>query len=294
MADLQRTETYAVRGDCRLQADVFVPAAGGPRPVVVWLHGGALIMGHRRSLGAAQRDRYLNAGYAVVAIDYRLAPETQLPGIIEDLRDAFRWVRESGPGLFQADPERTAAVGHSAGGYLALMAGCCVEPPLSALVSFYGYGDIAADWYSRPDPGYCQQPLVPEADARRAVGQGCLTDSTDHPDRHRFYLYCRQQGRWPNEVAGHYPHAEPRALDPFCPLRNVTPAYPPTLLLHGDQDADVPYQQSALMAEALARAGVEHELITIPGGDHGFDAGDHPLVPEALRRVDEFLSRHLG
>ena len=48
----------------------------------------------------------LGYGYAIVSIDYRLAPETKLPGIIDDLRDAFRWVREQGPSRFGIDPER--------------------------------------------------------------------------------------------------------------------------------------------------------------------------------------------
>jgi len=54
----------------------------------------------------------------------------------------------------------------------------------------------------------------------------------------------RQNGLWPKEVAGFDPDKEPRAFDRFCPIRNVTKDYPPTLLLHGDNDTDVPHQQS--------------------------------------------------
>ena len=60
--------------------------------MVVWIHGGALIVGGRGGIAGEQRARYLNAGYAVVAIDRRLAPETKLPAIIEDVQDAFRRV----------------------------------------------------------------------------------------------------------------------------------------------------------------------------------------------------------
>jgi dipeptidyl aminopeptidase/acylaminoacyl peptidase len=49
------------------------------------------------------------------------------------------------------------------------------------------------------------------------------------------------------------------------------PAYPPTLLLHGDKDHDVPYEQSLLMEKKLEVAGVKHKLITLVGLDHGFD-----------------------
>jgi dipeptidyl aminopeptidase/acylaminoacyl peptidase len=67
------------------------------------------------------------------------------------------------------------------------------------------------------------------------------------------------------------------------------------LLLHGDKDTDVPYEQSVVMAEQLSRAGVEHELITIRDGSHGFDRKlDDPPVAQAFDRVLAFLQRHLS
>ena len=112
----------------------------------------------------------LDAGYTIISIDYRLAPQAKLNDIIEDLVDAYRWVRIDGPKLFRIDPNRIAVVGHSAGGYLTLMAGFRLNPRPAALVSFYGYGDIAGDWYSRPDPFYSRQPAVPKEEAYQAVG----------------------------------------------------------------------------------------------------------------------------
>ncbi|MFN8541190.1 MAG: alpha/beta hydrolase [Thermomicrobiales bacterium] len=266
--------------------------------MIVWIHGGALIMGSRSRINPDHLDRYIDAGFAVVAIDYRLAPETLLPVIAEDLQDAFAWVRNKLAKSACLDPERVAVVGHSAGGYLTLLSGCLIEPRPQALVAFYGYGDIAGDWYSHPDEFYRQQPLVAEADARAAVGGQVLADADDRTSQARrsFYLWCRQQGRWPNEVVGADPHAEPGAFEPWCPVRHVTAEYPPTLLLHGDEDTDVPYAQSVQMAGALARAEVEHEFITIAGGGHGFerDMADQPVVQDAVARVVAFLSRQLA
>ena len=66
----------------------------------------------------------------------------------------------------------------------------------------------------------------------RAVGGPVISESSGKNNRGRFYLYCRQQGIWPKEVAGVDPDKEPRAFDKWCPIRNVTAAYPPTLLIH--------------------------------------------------------------
>ena len=111
--------------------------------------------------------------------------------------------------------------------------------------------------------------------------------------RDRFYLYCRQHGLWPREVAGHDPETEPRAFDAFCPVRNVSPNYPPTLLIHGTADTDVPYAQSVMMDKELSRHGVEHELITIEGMGHGFGGVKPAVVADVHDRVLAFLAKHL-
>jgi acetyl esterase/lipase len=177
------------------------------------------------------------------------------------------------------------------------MAGFCVRPRPRALVSFYGYGDIAGPWYSRPSPHYCQEPPVTREEAYRGVGGPATTgvpfDGPDGEARWRFYLHSRQQGTWPLEVGGHDPDAERGWFDPFCPVQNVTAGYPPTLLIHGDQDTDVPFEQSALMAAELERNGVKHEFLALPGSGHGFDGAgmEDPHVADVFDRVLAFLSR---
>lgn len=290
----KETHVFKVAGDCKIRADVFRAPSSGVQPVIVWIHGGALISGHRGNINTNQLERYLAKGCTVVSIDYRLAPEEKLKAIIEDVQDAFRWVRQKGPDLFGVNPDRLAVIGHSAGGYLTQMTGFCVTPRPKALVSFYGYGDIAGAWYSRPDPHYSQQPAVPKEEAYAAVGGPVKSEAPGPDNRFRFYLYCRQQGLWPKEVSGYDPDQNSKAYDPFCPVRNVSKDYPPTLLLHGDKDTDVPYEQSVMMAKRLSELGVEHELITIPGGGHGFDRRlSDPVVSKAFERVLTFLQQHL-
>jgi acetyl esterase/lipase len=261
----------------------------------LWIHGGALVFGNREVLPPEQLNRYLQLGCAVVSIDYRLAPEAKIKFIIEDLQDAYKWVREKGPELFRIDPERIAVIGHSAGGYLTLMTGFCVSPRPKALVSFYGYGDIAGKWYSRPDPFYSKEPAVSKDEAYQGVRGSVVSGSLDGK-RWRFYLYCRQHGLWPKEVTGHDPDKEPKEFDPFCPVRNVTKDYPPTLLLHGDKDTDVPFEQSVFMSGELERHHVEHELMRMRNLGHGFDSKgmNDPKIAETFDHVMAFLQKHLA
>lgn len=293
-----RTYVYKTVADCSIGADVYRLPDDVIRPVLFWLHGGALIMGNRETIAPEQLERYVNAGYVVVAIDYRLAPEAKLETIIEDVLDAYHWVRISGPELFRIDPERIAVVGHSAGGYLTLMIGVHATPRPGALISFYGYGDIVGPWYSQPDPFYNQLPPVSTEESQRMVGTSGTTGtpfhSSESENRGRFYLYCRQRGLWPQEVAGHDPGQEPDWFSPFCPIRNVTSDFPPTLFIHGDRDTDVPLQQSLSMAKTLERYRVEHELKIVPGRGHGFDHANtsDPLVTEVFNQVIGFLEKY--
>jgi acetyl esterase/lipase len=289
----KKTYTYKTASTCAIRADVYAPPGEARRPVVVWIHGGALIMGSRSGMDRALLGKLLRAGYIVVSIDYRLAPETKLPAILEDVEDACRWVREKGPGLFHADPKRMAVMGGSAGGYLTLTTGYRVKPRPKALVAFWGYGDVVGAWYSRPDPFYSRMPAVAKEEAYRLVGGGVISEDDGKHNRARFYLYCRQHGLWPKEVAGRDPERERKAFDPFCPVRHVTAAYPPTLLVHGTKDTDVPYEQSATMANELARKGVAHELITVRGAGHGLARAKPATVADVHERVLAFLKRRL-
>ena len=78
------------------------------------------------------------------------------------------------------------------------------------------------------------------------------------------------------------------------PLKNLTADYPPTLLVHGTADTDVPYQQSVLMAEGLHKMKVEHHLISIAGAEHGLVGGDPDRVGAAYGTAMNFVRRYLG
>jgi dipeptidyl aminopeptidase/acylaminoacyl peptidase len=94
-------------------------------------------------------------------------------------------------------------------------------------------------------------------------------------------------------VAGHDPDKEPHAFDAFCPLRNVTAHYPPTLLIHGTKDTDVPFEQSELMDKKLTRKGVEHELLTVKDAGHGLAEAKASVIADAQDRAVVFLKKYI-
>jgi acetyl esterase/lipase len=294
----KETYIYKMAGDHPIGADVYRNPEGNICPAIIWIHGGALIFGSRKSIPPEQLEIYLGAGYTVISIDYRLAPETKLPEIIADLEDAYAWVVQEGPGLFHIDPLRIGVIGHSAGGYLTLMAGFRAKPAPKALVAFYGYGDITGPWYSAPDSFYNQRPKIDRENAYKAVGDSILSfapSSSPQYNRGEFYLFCRQNGLWPLEVSGHDPHLEPDWFKPYEPLQNVNSSYPPTVFLHGKVDTDVPFWQSVKMAGELKKLGIPYKLVVQPDWPHGFDMRNwgEASVSEAFDTILSFLEKHL-
>lgn len=280
----KQTYIYKTVGDCKIEADVYRPAGKGPFPALLMLHGGALIRS-TRNVNPRNIEPYLAAGYAVVSIDYRLAPETKAADIFEDLRDAWKWLRTQQS--LRIDPHRIAVMGGSAGGHLSLVSGYLLRPRPRAIISLFGFGDPTADWQSKPWPPYLRGRMVPEAEARAGIETNETTNGGGK-GRGAFYMYCRQTGRWQQEVIGHDPGKEPRAFYRYCPVRNITRKYPATLLWHDDKDTDVPCQQSVEMAAELKRNRVEHELVIFAGAGHG-----SPMTEARIRKVPEFLDRHL-
>jgi acetyl esterase/lipase len=290
----KETVVYKTVGPTKIEADVYRRNGTETRPVIVWIHGGALIVGNRHGVPKNIEQLARERNYVLISLDYRLAPEVKLPAIIEDVQDAFRWIRKVGPEQFHLDPDKIVVCGGSAGGYLTMMTGICVEPKPKALVAYYGYGDVDGPWYTQPSEHYRKQPLVTKEEAEQVVG-GAVTTGEDSRPRGKYYLYLRQNGWWCREVSGFDPATQRDKLDRYCPVRNITASYPPIVMLHGTADTDVPYQESADMAAALKKAGVRHELLTVEGGGHGLgrDGGDPKVIADAHARALAFIREQL-
>ena len=293
-----RTYAYKQVGPLAIRADVYQPTATGHlRPVVVYMHGGSLINGHRQAVeNHPMLPALLAAGCVVVSIDYRLAPETKLPALIEDIEDAFRWVREKGPALFGADPERIAASGGSAGGYLALIAGYRVKPRPKVIFAEMSYGDLIGSWQLSPSvhqPHYTDSHLN-EAEAWQQVsGPPVANDRDRNGDGSAFNDFIRRSAQWPKAISGWDPRTEATKFTPYLPLRNVTREFPPTILIHGEKDSDVPATEPKAMLAELTRHGVESRLILLPGTEHGFRGGDSAVTAAARAEAVKFILKHL-
>jgi dipeptidyl aminopeptidase/acylaminoacyl peptidase len=113
--------------------------------------------------------------------------------------------------------------------------------------------------------------------------------------RFDYYVFSRQQGNWPLEISGHDPVEEAEWFRDFEPLRNLTSEYPPTMLLHGLADTDVPYAATERMVAALEENSVPYVFVSHASWNHVFDQteAESASVQEALERVIEFMDLYV-
>jgi acetyl esterase len=100
-----------------LRARVYRPRLAGPRPIVLWLHGGGFVIGGLETHRGLCSNLAARSGSIVVAVDYRKGPEHRFPAAVEDSLASFRWVRQHAQQL-GGRPEQLAIGGDSAGGNL--------------------------------------------------------------------------------------------------------------------------------------------------------------------------------
>jgi len=277
--------TYGVvEGYRHLHVDLHVPeAATEPVPLVIWIHGGAWLFGVRDLLPLEWPTNIiiqtaLDAGMAIATIDYRHSREAAFPAQVHDAKAAIRYLRAFGPEL-GIDPARIAVWGESAGGHLAALVALIDDPEWEGTVGLTGPS-------SRVSAAVCFYPvtdaetLPPMIDRLPPEVKKAMLDSgAPQPPEPLDVLIEHSL----------YPRAEARRL--LSPVNHVTKDAPPFLLVHGDADLLVPVDQSQRFERALADAGVDVTLVTVPGADHVF-AGTDPR-PQAELAV-AFLRERFG
>ncbi|MFC7250251.1 alpha/beta fold hydrolase [Halomicroarcula sp. GCM10025324] len=261
---VQRDVPFQEVGDETLHLDIYdAPATSGPKPVAVLVRGGGFTVGDKGEFARHAIDLAAD-GYVVVEPQYRLAPEWTFPAPLIDVKAAIEWCRAEGEG-YGADPNRIVAAGHSAGANLVVLAAATADDPalepdlypgtssaLSAVVGYAGVYDFRA--FER------------------------LDESEQDVDTHEQYL-----GGTPSEV--------PAAYELASPVAQADVSMPPTLLLHGEDDAVIPPSQSALMAETLdPLTTVQNEVLP---SDHGFPFHG-AFYDEVYERTARFFDQHAG
>lgn len=260
--------------------DIFLPVGNGPFPLVLNIHGGGFMFGSKEMLDAPLARAFLDAGFAVASVNYRLSGQAPFPAAVRDVKAAVRHLRADAA-RYKLDG-RIIAFGQSAGGNLASLLGTSEGVPLfddPALGSPGASSRVQAviDWFGPTD--------FLQMDAQ-AAAQGCPESARRHGA--------------PDSPESRYlgaPVAEVRELARQAnPITYITPDDPPFLVQKGSDDCMVPVGQSQLLVEALKSAGVPVEFDLLEGAGHGDMGSSTPrfLSPGNISRVVDFAKSVLA
>lgn len=257
MEDISITSqiTYKTIDSVEQKLDIYYPAkklgkepweeiSEQTKPTLVYFHGGGWVSGDRISRSLAFLP-YLEKGWCVVNVDYRLLQETSLIGCLNDCIDAINWVNENSS-TYKFDTDQIYLSGESAGGHLALLAGMIDEFELDGhqlskrkgaikgIINWYGITETKGAIEFWNDEGYTNLIL----------------------------------DKWEGNSNSY--------LEYTSPINHISQqTTPPIISFHGNRDINVEYEQATLLHEKLEASGIKNKLVTIEGKKHGdFSAND--------------------
>jgi acetyl esterase/lipase len=251
--------TYLVASNWEAKLDIYKRRdATGPQPTLIFFHGGGWVQGSKEASQMSLMP-WLEMGWNVVNVEYRLGRVALAPAAVEDGLCALRWIATRAKD-YDIDASRLVTSGESAGGHLALTTGMIPEsagldrqcpgmplPKVAGIVDWYGITDVAEllDGVNRKPYAVAWLSSMPdrEAIARRV-----------------------------------------------SPLTYAREGLPPIIMIQGDADPTVPYTQSLRLRDALTKANVTNQLVTVPNGKHGgFTPSERTMIYVKIR---EFLAKN--
>lgn len=257
---------YVEGGHEQQRLDLFLPAGAGPHPLIVYVHGGAWRGGSRKDMPLG---KLVAQGFAVAGTDYRLSTVAPFPAQMHDIQAAIRFLRAKA-GEYGLDPKRFAIAGSSAGGHLAALAGVTGGKPeldghlgahrgessaVQAIISLFGASDLTT----------------------------ILSQSTPQGLKMRVPAL--------ELLLGGQPGAKPELARLASPVFQADRHSPPLLLIHGDQDPQMPIDQAHQLHDRYKALGLPVGFHVIHGAKHG---GTQFYDDERTELMRAFLAKHLG
>ncbi|KAJ7188114.1 Alpha/Beta hydrolase protein [Mycena filopes] len=278
---------YSKVDGLELVLDVFLPETATETskvPVLVWWHGGGLLQGTRKAVSPHHLRAPTKHNICLVSPDYRLAPQTRIPGILADCKAAMDFIRS--PEFAAAtgnrvDSSKMVVSGSSAGGWLALLstgigyAACGLElpQPVSGIAALYAtciytpISDLASPfWKTKQHPVSYMSQVIPHEQVAPFIDPAAEKDCV----LGLFYHYMVQEAILESLLLdGTGVPASALAVAPELKTGKFT--VPPMYVIHGDSDDKVPCQQARDVVAALKELKADFQYEELAGVNHLFD-----------------------
>lgn len=256
---------YATVDGKDLKLDLYVPSGISNPVLIVWIHGGVWRRGSKENVPKL----FVENGIATASLDFRPSTEAKFPAAIHDIKGAIRFLRANSA-QYGFTSGRIAIAGSSSGGHLAALAG--VSNKHTELEGTIGnYLKESSDVHA----------IIVYFGATNLTS--ILSQSTPHG------LSVRKPGL--EFLLGGQPDQVPELARLASPVFHVDKSDPPLLLIHGDQDVQMPINQAHELQGEYLKLGLDVRLQVIHGAAHG---GDIFYSGESAKLAIDFLRRTIG
>jgi acetyl esterase/lipase len=262
---VHRDVTYATVDGKALALDIHMPTGVSNPPLLVWVHGGMWRVGNKNQVPPV----FVQNGFAVASLDFRQSTEARFPAMVHDIKGAIRFLRAHAR-EYGYRTDRIAIGGTSSGGHLAALVGVT-----------NGHHELEGTVGGNAEQSSAVQAVVSYYGASNL--QTILAQSTP------FGLGVREPAL--RDLLGALPDAAPTLAALGSPVLHTGAGDPPLLLLHGDQDPQMPINQAHELQGAYEAHGLDVTLDVVHGAAHG---GDAFYAPEHLEPTLAFLRRTIG
>jgi acetyl esterase/lipase len=257
-----RDIAYARVDGHALKLDLHLPSKARS-PLIIWIHGGAWCAGSKSDMPL---EALVQEGYAVASVDYRLSTDARFPAQIHDIKAAIRFLRRHGSD-WSLRSDKIVVAGNSAGAHLAALVGVS-----------NGHTELEGTVGDDRDRSSTVQGIISFYGASNLTT--ILAQSTPHGLSVRVPALELLLGGQPGDV--------PAVARLASPVFHVDASDPPLLLLHGDQDPQMPINQSHELCGAYAKASLPVQFEVVHGAGHGgaafYDDARIAILKEFLRR----------
>lgn len=267
MESIQRINDiqYATADGHRLLLDLYLPQNVDQPPLLVWVHGGAWRAGSKSAMPLID---LIQRGFAIASVDYRLSPVARFPAQVHDLKAAIRFLRGSAP-KYGYNADKIGILGSSAGGHLVALMGVTnghpqLEGDLGDFDQESSHLDVVVDYYGPTNFMTILQQSTPHGLSVRVPALELLLG--DRPER------------------------TPELAKLASPVFHVDNSDPPLLMIHGDQDPQVPINQSHELHAKYKQHKLPVTFEVVHGGAHG---GPQFFDDKRMKLVEAFLRQHL-
>ncbi len=289
-----------------LLCDIWQPSGNIKKSglAFIYLHGSAWTA-LDKDFGTRPLFRHLaSQGHVIMDVAYRLFPETNFAGMVEDAKHAIAWLKANAS-VYGIDPNRVVIGGGSAGAHIALLAAYStstnqftpldlkgVDIGVCGVISLYGQSDLVATYYHT-----CQHLVTHSALSKKKPGNPgglpSFLQKSFGKDFHRLGLDKEVEPGMLAPILGGTPDEKPEAYSLYSPVRFVNKNCPATLIIHGKQDILAPEHAICELYLSLKTTGVPVAMHLVPQADHAFDLILPKLSPSAhnaLYDIERFLA----